>query len=387
MKRVAVLGCTGSIGTTTFRVLEGLRQQDGAQAWTVSALTAGRRTDELIELARTWQPRLVCVADEAAVGQVQAALGPDVRVVHGAAGLLAAVTDVDVDVVVNGLVGAAGLQPTLAALNRGLQVAMANKEPLVMAGGLLLQAATAHGGRILPVDSEPSAMWQCLNGERSQDVKRYLLTASGGAFRDRERSQLAAVTPAEALHHPTWDMGPKITVDSATLMNKGFEAIEAGWLFGVPVDRVDVVLHRESIVHSMVEFVDGSVIAHLGRTDMAIPIQYALTHPERRPAPMSPLDVVRLGALHFAAPDLAEYPGLQLCYDVGRTGGTLPTALNAANEVAVGAFLDGELGFLDIHEVNRAVVGDWATEAAADVDVIMDVDRRARERARQLAHN
>ena len=381
MTDVAILGCTGSIGSTTFRVLEGLRQQDGDDAWSVSVLTAGRRLEELIRLAQQWRPQLVCVTDEAAAKFVRGQLSAATRVVHGAQGLCAAVTETGVDIVVNGLVGAVGLLPTLAALTRGLPVAMANKEPLVMAGGLLLDAANSAGARILPVDSEPSAMWQCLNGERAQDVKRLLLTASGGAFRDRPRVELASVTPQEALHHPTWKMGPKITVDSATLMNKGFEVIEAGWLFGVGVEKVDVVIHRESIVHSLVEFVDGSVIAHLGRTDMSIPIQYALTHPARRPSPLAPLDVVRLGALHFEAPDPGEFPGLSLCYDVGRVGGTLPAALNAANEIAVAAFLDGAIGFLDIHEVNRAVVDGWEPAPATDVDAVIDADRRARQRA------
>jgi 1-deoxy-D-xylulose-5-phosphate reductoisomerase len=384
MTRVAILGCTGSIGGTTFRVIEGLQQQDSVSAWEVSVLTAGRRVDELIQQARKWQPQLVCVADAESASHVRQVLGDAIRVVHGTDGLCTAVTEADIDIVVNGLVGAVGLSPTLAALTRGLPVAMANKEPLVMAGGLLLDAVAAGGGRILPVDSEPSAMWQCLNGERTQDVSRYLLTASGGAFRDRARADLASVTPQEALHHPTWDMGPKITIDSATLMNKGFEVIEAGWLFGVGVEKVDVVMHRESIVHSMVEFVDGSVIAHLGRTDMAIPIQYALTHPARKQSTLSPLDVVRLGALHFSAPNLDDYPGLALCYDVGRTGGTLPAALNAANEVAVAAFLDGSIGFLDIHSVNQAVVDGWEGTAAADIDTILDTDRRARQRAQEV---
>ncbi|MDA0337251.1 MAG: 1-deoxy-D-xylulose-5-phosphate reductoisomerase [bacterium] len=384
MRRIAVLGCTGSIGSTTFRVLEGLRQQDGQDAWVITVLTAGRRVDELIRLAQQWQPQLVCVADAAAAEHVRHQVHETCRVVHGAAGLCAAVTDVEVDVVVNGLVGAVGLEPTLAAVSRGLSVAMANKEPLVMAGGLVLDAAAAGGGRILPVDSEPSAMWQCLNGERPQDVRRYLLTASGGAFRDRSRHELAAVTPQQALHHPTWSMGPKITVDCATLMNKGFEVIEAGWLFGVGVDQVDVVMHRESIVHSMVEFVDGSVLAHLGRTDMAIPIQYALTHPARRRSTLSALDVVRLGALHFEAPDLTLYPGLALCYDVGRAGGTTPAALNAANEVAVAAFLDGSIGFLDIHTVNQAVVDDWDPVPATDVGTVLVADLHARQLAQQV---
>ena len=385
MSRVAILGCTGSIGSTAFKVVEGLRRQDGDDAWVVTVLTAGRRVDDLVRLARQWRPRLVCVADEAAAERVRGELGAAIRVVHGAEGLCSAVTETEVDIVVNGLVGAIGLPPTLAALRRGLPVAMANKEPLVMAGGLLLEAANAGTGRILPVDSEPSAMWQCLNGERQQDVRRYLLTASGGAFRDRPRAELVSVTPREALDHPTWSMGPKITIDSATLMNKGFEVIEAGWLFGVGVDKVDVVIHRESIVHSMVEFVDGTVIAHLGRTDMAIPIQYALTHPARREAPLSPLDVVQLGSLHFEAPDMTQYPGLALCYEVGRAGGTLPAALNAANEVAVAAFLDGAIGFLDIHEINQAVVDGWESVPATSVDTVLDVDRRARQRARQVA--
>ncbi len=233
MSRVAILGCTGSIGSTTFNVIEGLRRQDGDEDWEVAVLTAGSRVDERIGLAQRWRPHLVCVADEGGADSVRRELGDGIRVVHGASGLCSAVTETDIDIVVNGLVGAIGLPPTLAALNRGLPVAMANKEPLVMAGGLLLDAAKAGDGVILPVDSEPSAMWQCLNGEREQDVRRYLLTASGGAFRDRPRAELASVTPQQALDHPTWRMGSKITVDSATLMNKGFEVIEAGWLFDV----------------------------------------------------------------------------------------------------------------------------------------------------------
>lgn len=386
MKSVAILGCTGSIGATTLDVLRGLQDQDGADAWRVSALTAHSRVGELIELALQWQPAIVCVGDESHVAQVRQRVPSSVQVVHGTDGL-AEVAAFEADIVVNGLVGAAGLIPTMSALRAGRDVAMANKEPLVMAGGLLLAAAAEHGGQILPVDSEPSAMWQCLHGERPQDVRRYLLTASGGAFRDAAVSELASVTPEQALCHPTWSMGPKITVDSATLMNKGFEAIEASWLFDVSIEQVDVVLHRESIVHSMVEFVDGSVIAHMGRTDMAIPIQYALTFPARKPTPPSILDVATLGALHFEAPDLQRFPALPLCYDVGRAGGTLPTALNAANEVAVAAFLAGEIGFLDIHKVNRAVVDGWSSEPVEDIESVLAADRVAREQAHRATDN
>jgi len=382
--RVAVLGCTGSIGASTFRVLAGLRRQDGEEAWPVDALAAGQRVDELVALARSWQPRLVCVGDAEGAARARAQL-PGVRVVHGDEGLCEAAAGADAQVVVNGLVGAVGLRPTLAALRAGRTVAMANKEPLVMAGGLLLEAAHAGGGRILPVDSEPSALWQCLHGERRQDVRRLLLTASGGAFRGRPRHELERVTPAQALDHPTWRMGPKITVDSATLMNKGFEVIEAAWLFGVGVDRVDVVIHRESIVHSMVEFIDGSVLAHLGRTDMCLPIQYALTYPARRPAPVEPLDLARVGALHFEAPDLEQTPALGLCYAAGRAGGTAPAALNGANEVAVAAFLQGQVGFLEIHQINRRVLDTWAPGPATDLDSVLAADGAARRLAGQFA--
>ena len=377
MTRLAILGSTGSIGTTTFDVLEALRRQDGDAEWEVVALAAGRRVEELIRQAREWSPGLVCVAEGADARRAGVEL-PAVEVLSGEQGLCELVADDRVDVVVNGLVGAVGLPPTVSALRAGKTVAMANKEPLVMAGGLLQESALAGGGELLPVDSEPSALWQCLRGEREEDVSRLILTASGGAFRDRSRSELAGVTPAEALHHPTWRMGPKITVDSATLMNKGFEVIEAAWLFGVDVDRVEVVIHRESIVHSLVEFTDGSILAHLGQTDMSLPIQYALTHPVRKPGLLPRLNLADVGALHFEAPDPERVPSLSLCRDAARRGGTTPAALNAANEVAVSAFLEGRLGFLEIHELNLSVVGAWNPGPATDLETVLEADRRAR---------
>ena len=380
MTRLAILGSTGSIGTTTFEVLEGLRRQGGDAEWEVVALAAGRRVDELIHQAREWSPCLVCVAASADARRARGEL-PGVEVLSGGQGLCDLVADGRVDVIVNGLVGAVGLPPTVSALKAGKTVAMANKEPLVMAGGLLQEAAREGGGELLPVDSEPSALWQCLRGEREEDVSRLILTASGGAFRDRSRSELAKVTPAEALQHPTWRMGPKITVDSATLMNKGFEVIEAAWLFGVDVNRVEVVIHRESIVHSLVEFTDGSILAHLGRTDMSLPIQYALTHPVRKPGPLPRLDLADVGALHFEAPDPERVPGLSLCRDAARAGGTTPAALNAANEVAVSAFLEGRLGFLEIQELNLAVVDSWNPGPATNLETVLEADRQARTRA------
>ncbi len=377
---VVVLGCTGSIGETTFQVLDNLAKQD--QSLHVVALSAGGRIERLIELAELWRPEAVCIAVPEDRQRVQTAL-PDCEVFCGEDGLRALVQLDGVDVIVNGLVGAVGLEPTLAALEMGRDVAMANKEPLVMAGGLVLDHANKSGARILPVDSEPSAMWQCLRGERTQDVSRLILTASGGAFRGRARSELKQVTPEEALHHPTWSMGPKITIDSATLMNKGFEVIEASLLFDLSVDDVEVVLHRESIVHSLVEFVDGAILAHLGKTDMSLPIQYALTYPERKPASMGALDLVALGALHFEEPDLETFPGLELCYEAGRRGGTAPAVLNAADEVAVEGFLRGEIGFLDIHEVNRHTLERHHQRPAHSLAEVLAADVEGRRLARE----
>ena len=275
-KKIVILGSTGSIGDTAFQVLRGL-----GPGYRVVGLGAGRQVEKLLRQAEVWDPRCVGVAAAPQADLMRRRM-QGVEVVSGSQGLVELATLDDADIVINALVGAVGLEPTVAALRAGKVVAMANKEPLVMAGGLILETARACGGTLLPVDSEPNALWQCLKGERSSDVQRLILTASGGPFFGWTRDQMSAVTPEQALEHPTWRMGPKITVDSATLMNKGFEAIEAGWLFGVGIDQVEVVVHRESTVHSMVELVDGSILAHLGKTDMQLPIQYA-PDPSRAP--------------------------------------------------------------------------------------------------------
>jgi len=376
-KRVVILGATGSIGDTTFRVLDNLGDE-----FRVVGLSAGDRVEQLVRRARACKPEAVCIADGAQVEGVRSQL-PGVRVLSGPEGLSQLAALDGADVVVNGLVGAVGLRPTLEALKAGKTVAMANKEPLVMAGGLVLQAAAEGGGALLPVDSEPNAMWQCLRGESASAVRSLFLTASGGAFRGWTREQMITVTPAQALDHPTWRMGSKITVDCATLMNKGFEVIEASLLFDVDIDQVKVVVHRESVVHSMVEFVDGAILAHLGKTDMSLPIQYALTHPKRRPAPMDTLDLVGLGALHFEEPDLLAFPALELCYEAGRTGGTAPAVLNAADEVAVEGFLRGEIGFLDIHEVNRHTLGAHIPGPADSLAEVLAADEEGRRLARE----
>jgi len=372
---LCVLGCTGSIGDTAFGVLGGL-----ADRYRVVGLSAGRRIDKLIQRARCWRPEAVCVARPADRARVQEAL-PGVRVVCGDAGLLELVEQDSVEVVVNALVGAVGLAPTVHALRRGCSVAMANKEPLVMAGELLMQAAASGGARLLPVDSEPSAIWQCLKGEQHAAIRRLLLTASGGPFHGCQPERLDHVRPAEALAHPTWKMGSKITIDSATLMNKGFEVIEAHWLFGVPPERIEVVVHRESLVHSMVEFCDGSILAHLGQPDMGLPLQYALTYPERRPAPVTPLDLVSAGQLTFAAPDRRAFPALDLCYEALRRGPAARIALNAADELAVAAFLAGHLRFTDIAAVAAATVEAAPDGQAGTLDEVLAADGWARQRA------
>jgi len=375
VKNVVVLGCTGSIGDTTFRVLEGLGEE-----YRVVGLSGGGQVDKLVARARVWRPDRVCIGAADQVEEVRREL-PGTKVAVGGEGLVELAAMEGADVVVNGLVGAVGLKPTLAALETGKIVAMANKEPLVMAGGLILEAARTGGGTLLPLDSEPNALWQCLKGEQTQHLQRLILTASGGPFFGRTLEEMRDITPAQALEHPTWRMGPKITVDSATLMNKGFEVIEATWLFSVEIDQVDVVIHRESVVHSMVEFVDGSILAHLGKTDMLLPIQYALTHPQRRPSPLGKLDLEQVGKLSFAAPDQANFPCLELCYQAGKRSGIAPAVLNAADEVAVGAFLQGKIGFLDIAAVSQHVLERCEDGPADCLGGVLEADTWARERA------
>ena len=343
---------------------------------------AGGQVGKLFKQVRAWSPLCVGVAAADQADLLRRQL-PGVEVVSGSKGLLELATMDGADIVLNALVGAVGLEPTVAALEAGKVVAMANKEPLVMAGGLILEKARECGGTLLPLDSEPNALWQCLKGERNRDVRRLILTASGGPFFGCTRAQMEAVTPEQALDHPTWKMGPKITVDSATLMNKGFEVIEATWLFGVGTDQVEVVIHRESTIHSMVEFIDGAMLAHLGKTDMHLPIQYALTHPERRTTPLETLDLVELGNLSFAAPDRENFPCLDLCYQAGQAGGVVPAALNAANEVAVAAFLSGKIGFLDIACINRRMVEACDPLPADSLGTVFEVDRWARTMANE----
>jgi len=376
MKRLTILGSTGSIGTSTIDVIASRPGE-----FRVVALAGGRNLDRLAEQARALTPELVAVADAADASRLAGRLPATIRVVSGRDGLVEAARHPDADLVVCGLVGAVGIEPTFAAVDAGKDVALANKEALVAAGAFIVARAQATGARILPVDSEHNALHQCLRGESTDQIKTIWLTASGGPFRGWTKDALAAATPEQALKHPTWVMGPKVTIDSATLMNKGLEVIEARWLFGVSAARIRVVVHPESIVHSLVEFVDGSLKAQLGRTDMRHPIQYALTYPDRRPSTLPAFDLVAAGPLRFAAPDLECFPCLQLAYDALALGGAAPAVANAANEVAVAAFLSHRAGFYDIPAAIRAALNRHAGAPAATLDDILDADRLARQTA------
>lgn len=374
-RRIAVLGSTGSIGRQALDVIRQLPDR-----FEVVALAAGRNAGLLAEQVAEFRPRYVAAESEAAVlSDAAAAVGASFIPPEE----MAVAADIDIPLV--GTAGAAGLMPTLRALEAGRPVAIANKEVLVMAGHLVRRAMERGGGDLRPVDSEHSAIWQCLWGEEGHAIRRILLTASGGAFRDYGRRQLATVTAEQALNHPTWKMGAKITVDSATLMNKGMETIEAMWLFDVPMEKVDVVLHRESIVHSLVEFSDGSVKAQLGVPDMRLPIQLALAYPERMPvSPMPALDLAAVGTLNFGRPDMDRFPCLRLAMEAGRLGETFPAAMAAADEVAVERFIAGEIGFLDIPTVIEAVMGEHRPVADPDLEAILEADARARAQARAV---
>ena len=383
MKRVSVLGSTGSVGEQTLDVI-------GAhpERYRVVALAAGRRVEKLAEQVRRFQPECVSVATREGAEQLRALLGPaqPARIGVGPTGLEMAAC-ADSDLVVAGLVGAVGLAPTLAAIRAGRDVALANKEVMVMAGALVRRAVAAAGVSLLPVDSEHSAIFQALTGEDRSALRRLILTASGGPFRTWSAERIADAKVEEALRHPNWEMGPKITVDSATLMNKGLEVIEARWLFDVPPERVEVVVHPQSIVHSLVEFQDTSVMAQLGLPDMRVPIAVALAHPERLPLELPSLDLAALGRLDFEAPDRERFPCLGLAYAALAGDEAAPAVLNAANEVAVESFLAGGLSFPGIAATNASVLESWIARGGGALRDLADVeaaDGWARARAREI---
>ena len=377
MKRVLILGSTGSIGEQALDVIA--RSDELA----VVGLAARSSFEPLLAQAQRLGVERIALADERAAARASEAWTAG-TVLSGAEGLVRLVTECECDVVLNALVGSAGLGPTVAALGEGIDLALANKESLVVGGELVTTLAEATGARILPVDSEHSALWQLVRGERAGAVERLVLTASGGPFRGRTAAELAEVGPAEALVHPTWEMGGKITVDSATLMNKGLEVIEAVHLFGIPLERVDVVVHPQSIVHALVTLADGAALAHLGHPDMRVPIAYALHEPDRADVPVRPLDLAEVGSLTFEPPDLEAFPCLGLARGAAAAGGTGPCVLNAANEIAVEGFLAGRLSFPGIASVVEGALDALPAEPVGRFEDLYDADAAARARAAAL---
>lgn len=380
MKRIAILGSTGSIGT---QALDVVRQHKDAFEATV--LTAGNNSDLLIEQAREFIPNAVVIANEAKYNEVKEALaGLPVKVYAGQGAISQVVQISEIDIVLTAMVGFAGLKPTVASIKAGKTLALANKETLVVAGNVINKLCVHHKVPVLPVDSEHSAIFQCTNGESCNKIKKILLTASGGPFRRLSEDELHKVTVEQALHHPNWKMGAKITIDSATMLNKGFEMIEARWLYNVNPDTIQVVVHPESVIHSAVEFADGAIMAQLGTPDMRLPIQYAFTYPQRFSLQSEPLDLFKLGTLHFEKPDLKKFPCLQLAYEAIRQGGNMPCILNAAGEVTNLAFREKRIGFMDIPAIISDAMRKASFEAFPTLDDLFDTDKAVRTLVRKI---
>lgn len=373
MKNISLLGSTGSVGTQTLDIVDQHRDK-----FNIVALSAGNNITLLAEQIHKFTPKLVSVASKELAEQLAGLLSVPVKIVYGEQGLIEVGSIEEADIVITAIVGSRGLPATLAAIDAGKQIGLANKETLVTAGHIVMERAKARGVQILPVDSEHSAIFQCLNGESHKEIKRITLTASGGSFRDYTREQLNNVTVEQALKHPNWSMGAKITIDSATMANKGLEVIEAHWLFNMSYEQIDVIIHPESIIHSYVEFVDHSVIAQLGMPDMRLPIQYALAYPERITNNSEPLNLAQIGQLNFRPMDMVRYPMLRLAYHSGKAGLSAPIVYNAANEIAVERFLKREISFLDIERVVEEALNRHAECRVDTIDAIVAVDQEAR---------
>ena len=378
-RKLSILGATGSVGSSTLDLVE-----RHPERFEVVALTAAKNVAALADAARRTSANLAVIDDPTLLSELEERLeGSDCRAATGREALNEAAAG-DADLVMAAIVGCAGLEPVMAAIEAGRTIALANKESLVTAGGLMTEAAQRSGATILPVDSEHNAIAQCLADNRSCDVARLVLTASGGPFRSKSRAEMAGMTPEQAVAHPNWSMGAKISVDSATMMNKGLELIEAHYLFGLPSGRIDILVHPQSVIHSMVEYVDGSVLAQLGSPDMRIPIAYALAYPERIETPAERLDLARIGSLTFEAPDLDRFPALRIAREALEAGGSAPIVLNAANEEAVAAFLDRRIGFLDICQTVEEAVARTSAAQPRSIAEVIDIDRAARALARDL---
>ncbi len=381
-KKIAILGSTGSIGLSTLKVVQKLKP-----AFQVTGLTAYRNAKELARQVRLFRPKVAAILDWKFFPDLKALTkGTPTQILAGEEGLVAVAAESGADLVLSAIVGAAGLKPTLAAIQKGKDIALANKETMVMAGEVVTRAARKSGSKILPVDSEHCAVFQCLAGSSSpKEIHKIILTASGGPFRNLDKKHFPKITRKDALNHPTWRMGPKITIDSATLMNKGLEVIEAHFLFNTPFEKIDIVIHPESIIHSMVEYIDGSVLAQLGTTDMQIPIQYAMTYPARGNSPVERLDLAQVGRLQFEKPDRKKFPCVDLAYEAGKKGGTYPAVLNAANEVAVGRFLNDEIPFTRIPTIISNTLRKYRPLTNGTLDGILRADHWARQEASKIS--
>lgn len=373
-KRIAVLGSTGSIGTQTLEVVR------NNSDFIIDVLAAGSNVEALEKQVREFSPRLVCVYEEEAAGKLKASIADtDTLVVTGMEGLIEAARFDTTDIVVTAMVGMIGIRPTIEAIKAGKDIALANKETLVTAGHIIMPLSKKHRVRILPVDSEHSAIFQCLNGEHGEQIDKILLTASGGPFRGKTREQMRDVTVEQALKHPNWAMGRKITIDSATMVNKGLEVMEARWLFNTDFDNIQVVVQPQSLIHSMIQFKDGAIMAQLGTPDMKLPIQYALTYPDRRYLKGDRVDFSTLAQITFSVPDMENFTGLKMAYEAGRMGGVMPTVFNAANEMAVGRFLDGKIGFLDITDSIQYAMSKVKNTENPDLEQILDTEQSVYE--------
>lgn len=373
-KRIAVLGSTGSIGTQTLEVVR------NNSDFIIDVLAAGSNVEALEKQVREFSPRLVCVYEEEAAGKLKASIADtDTLVVTGMEGLIEAARFDTTDIVVTAMVGMIGIRPTIEAIKAGKDIALANKETLVTAGHIIMPLSKKYRVRILPVDSEHSAIFQCLNGEHGEQIDKILLTASGGPFRGKTREQMRDVTVEQALKHPNWAMGRKITIDSATMVNKGLEVMEARWLFNTDFDNIQVVVQPQSLIHSMIQFKDGAIMAQLGTPDMKLPIQYALTYPDRRYLKGDRVDFSTLAQITFSVPDMENFTGLRMAYEAGRMGGVMPTVFNAANEMAVGRFLDGKIGFLDITDSIQYAMSKVKNTENPDLEQILDTEQSVYE--------
>jgi len=379
-KRVAVLGSTGSIGNQTLQVIRNLRD-----SFELIGLSGGDNLELLVKQIKEFRPKIVSIKSESNARKLKE-LFPDIQVEYGMEGLTSVACHDDVDIVVTALAGGIGLVPTYNAIKERKNIALANKETLVMAGNIIINEAKNNNVEILPVDSEHSAIFQCLNGNKRHQVNRIILTASGGPFRGLKKKDLSSVTPEKALKHPNWNMGKKISIDSATLMNKGLEVIEARWLFDINYDKIDVVIHPQSIIHSMVEFIDGSILAQMGETDMRVPIQYALTYPDRVFNTYHKLDLSKRDVLTFEQPDLETFPCLSLAYEAGRIGGTMTAVMNGANEEAVRMFLENKISFLEIPLVIERVMGKHILIKNPGISDVLEAEKWAKEEAYKYKH-